>query len=93
MEVDPEAIIATNNEEFKAAAKWFRDNKESLSNGQKLEGFGLAMQGSVGDNNQKKPGVFDVIGGMKWKAWEALKGMTKEEAQSKLVEFVGKLKE
>ena len=40
--------------------------------------YGLGMQGSEGDQKTKKPWFGDIVGGMKWDAWDKLKGQSKE---------------
>lgn len=58
----------------------------------KLKLYGLFKQATEGDVHGDKPGMFDFVGGAKYKAWDALKGMSKEQAQQKYVELVEELK-
>lgn len=58
-----------------------------------LEIYSLFKQGVVGDNNTIKPGMLDFTGKAKWNAWDAKKGMSKEEAQQKYVALVERLKQ
>ena len=44
-----------------------------LERGMKL--YGLGMCGGNGDNKTEKPWFGDIIGVMKWNAWEKLKGV------------------
>lgn len=46
----------------------------------------------MGDNNEPKPGMFDLKGKYKWEAWNKRKGTSKEDAQKEYVELVEKLK-
>jgi diazepam-binding inhibitor (GABA receptor modulating acyl-CoA-binding protein) len=54
-------------------------DKESVST--RLSLYGLGHQGSDGDNNTPKPGMFDIKGKLKWGAWNDLKGMDQNEAR------------
>ncbi|CAJ0631241.1 7444_t:CDS:2 [Entrophospora sp. SA101] len=69
---------------FNEAAKAFGELASSgkLSNEEKLEGYGLFKQATIGDNTTAKA---------KWKAWESRKGLSKEEAQKNYIELNEKL--
>ena len=74
-------------EEFEAYAQKMRDKKPDLNNDQKGVIYGLFKQAKEGDNSVDKPGMlsgFEARG--KWDAWEANKGMSKEDAAAKYVE-------
>ena len=58
-----------------------------------LELYGLYKQATIGDNNTPQPGVFDFKGKYKWKAWDKLKGTSKEEAENKYIRLVDSLLE
>ncbi len=78
-------------EEFEAIAKKLQDNAsvaDSLPNEKKLEIYALYKQGLIGDVNTDRPGVFDLKGKAKWDAWNAKKGVAKEEAQQQYVDLV-----
>ena len=60
-------------------------DKESIST--RLELYGLGKHGKCGDNNDPKPGFFDVVAKKKWEAWLAKKGMDIQEARIKFVEL------
>jgi len=62
------------------------------SNDEKLAVYGLYKQGTVGDCNTERPGMFDLKGKAKWDAWNALKGKGKEEAMTEYIALVEKLK-
>ena len=47
----------------------------------RLKLYGLGRQGSLGDNNEPKPGMFALVEKKKWEAWMANKGMAQEEAK------------
>ena len=53
----------------------------------KLEVYALFKQGSVGDCNTERPGMIDFKGKAKWDAWDAKKGMSKEDAMQEYVDL------
>ncbi|KEF33578.1 acyl-CoA-binding protein [Deinococcus sp. RL] len=57
-----------------------------------LKLYALYKQGSVGDVTGERPGGFDFVGGAKYDAWAALKGMSREKAQAEYVALVETLK-
>jgi acyl-CoA-binding protein len=58
-----------------------------------LQFYSLYKQATDGDNTSEKPSnFFDIAGIAKYNAWEALKGMTKEEAMKKYCNLVQELK-
>ena len=64
-----------------------RDQNQQLSNGQLIEIYGLLQQAQEGDNPGEKPHISagpEAIA--KWNAWEARKGMQKEEAMIAYIE-------
>ncbi|CAH1759849.1 6779_t:CDS:2 [Entrophospora sp. SA101] len=70
--------MATDNASFNEAAKAFGELASSgkLSNEEKLEGYGLFKQATVGDNTTAEPGMFSGMEAKaKWKAWESRKGL------------------
>jgi len=56
-----------------------------------LELYALFKQGSTGDVAGAKPGFFDFVGIAKYEAWEKLRGLSLEKAQSQYVSLVRKL--
>ena len=63
------------------------------SNELKLEMYATFKQGSEGDVNGKKPGMFDLIGKAKWDAWEKLKGTSQDDAMQMYIDKVAELTE
>ena len=63
----------------------------ALSNEEKLEFYALFKQGTVGDINTDRPGMFDPKGRAKWDAWDGKKGMSQDDAKSAYVELVKEL--
>lgn len=49
-----------------------------------------ALQGTVGDCNTERPGMFDFTGKAKWDAWSSAKGLSKEEAMTQYIATVQK---
>lgn len=60
---------------------------ERPSNDELLKMYGLVKQVEVGDINRKKPGMFDLKGQFKWKAWKEMEGTSKEDAMQQFVDF------
>ncbi|MCU0429601.1 MAG: acyl-CoA-binding protein [Cytophagaceae bacterium] len=57
-----------------------------------LKFYGLYKQATEGDVNIEKPSnMFDFKGIAKFNAWEALKGMSKEEAMRSYIQLVKSL--
>ena len=63
---------------------------ESVSNENKLYLYAHYKQANNGDNNLLKPSMFNIVDNAKWKAWNEISGMEKEEAM-KL--YINKVKE
>lgn len=58
-----------------------------------LELYALFKQGTFGDNNTSKPGMFDLKGKAKWNAWNEKKGMAQDESKEKYIAYVDQLLE
>jgi acyl-CoA-binding protein len=56
-----------------------------------LKIYSLYKQAKEGDVKGDKPSLFDMVGQAKYKAWESLKGMSKEEAQQKYIDLINSL--
>ena len=63
----------------------FGQSGQSLTNQQALQLYGLFKQGTTGDVNIGRPGIFDQKGRAKWDAWDALKGKGQQEARAEYV--------
>lgn len=59
------------------------DGKEDLGNESLLPLYAHYKQATVGPASGKKPGMFDPVRRAKWKAWNALGSMSKQEAKRK----------
>lgn len=76
---------------FEDAAIRVKNLTKRPSNEELLHMYGLYKQGSEGDVSGKKPGMFDIKGQAKYKAWEKLKGTASSDAQQQYVDFVDSL--
>ncbi|KAH6913182.1 acyl CoA binding protein-domain-containing protein [Coprinopsis sp. MPI-PUGE-AT-0042] len=76
--------------QFKRAAEIIRslpkDGPVQPSTNDQLYFYKYFKQGSIGDNETTKPGMFDFAGKAKWEAWTSVKGVSKEEAWKLYVE-------
>jgi len=45
-------------------------------------------QSTVGDNDTKRPGMFDMVGKAKWDAWDARRGTNADDAMDEYVDLV-----
>ena len=66
---------------------------ERPSNEEFLNIYGLFKQATLGDNETSKPGMFDMKGQFKWKAWKDKSGLTQEDAADAYVALVDELLE
>jgi len=80
-------------EDFDAAAakiKVWNPSKGVPTNDEKLALYALFKQATTGDCNTSRPGMFDMAGKAKWDAWNAKKGMSKDDAMKAYIEEVNK---
>ncbi|XP_041822430.1 acyl-CoA-binding protein homolog [Chelmon rostratus] len=80
-------------ESFEKAVEDVKVLKQKPDSGELSELYGLYKQATVGDVNIVRPGFFDLTGRAKWDAWQAKKGLSKDEAMVAYVNLVEKLKE
>jgi diazepam-binding inhibitor (GABA receptor modulator, acyl-CoA-binding protein) len=78
-------------EKFEAAKKRVLELPEKPSNEKMLELYALNKQATIGDINAEKPAMFDFVAAAKYNAWDAKKGMSKEDAQQKYIDAVNAL--
>ncbi len=57
-----------------------------------LKIYALYKQGSIGDNEEKKPGITDMVGRAKWGAWNDLKGTSQDDAKQQYADLIDSLK-
>ena len=73
------------------AAERLKSLTERPSNDEFLNLYGLYNQATVGDNRTSKPGMFDMKGQFKWKAWKDKSGMSQDDAANAYVALVEEL--
>lgn len=73
------------------AAERLKTLTERPSNDEFLSLYGLFKQATVGDNKTSKPGMFDMKGQFKWKAWKDKSGMSQDDAANAYVALVDEL--
>ncbi len=88
-----ETVITNKNmtpleEKFEAAKARVMELTEKPSNDKMLELYALNKQATIGDINAEKPAMFDFVAAAKFNAWTTKKGMSKEDAQQKYIDFV-----
>ena len=76
---------------FEDAKKRVMELTEKPGNDVMLELYALNKQAALGDINIDKPGMFDFVAAAKYNAWEAKKGLSKEDAQQQYINYVAGL--
>ena len=74
-----------------AAAERLKSLTERPSNEELLNLYGLFKQATIGDNDTSKPGIFDMKGQFKWKAWKDKSGISPEDAADAYVALTDEL--
>lgn len=77
--------------QFEQSAKHIVNLAYQPSNAEKLRLYALYKQATLGDNHTAKPGLFDIVGAAKWRAWLDLAGMPSETATQQYVDLVAQL--
>ncbi|XP_042619158.1 acyl-CoA-binding protein-like isoform X1 [Cyprinus carpio] len=78
--------------EFQKAAEEVKQLKTKPTDAEVLDIYGLYKQATLGDVNTARPGMFDFTGKTKWDAWDAKKGMSKDDAVKAYIAKVEELK-
>lgn len=78
----------TLDEEFEEAKQKVTYMSSELSIQQKGDVYGLFKQATVGDCNEPKPRMTDLLKAGKHKAWSSRKGMTQDEAKREYIRLV-----
>lgn len=76
---------------FDAAVADTRNLSQRPDNATLLRLYALYKQAADGDLATPRPGLGDLVGRVKWDAWNALQGTPAEEAMRRYVELVGLL--
>ncbi|KAI9593348.1 acyl-CoA-binding protein [Syncephalis fuscata] len=85
---------ATGNAAFIQAAKDVTTFTSANADETKLKLYGLFKQATVGDNTTDRPSSWNPLdpAKYKWDAWTENKGISKEAAQQKYIDFVEELR-
>ena len=75
-------------QKFESAKKKVMELPEKPGNDVMLELYSLNKQATIGDINADKPAMFDFVAAAKYNAWNAKKGISKEDAQQKYIDYV-----
>ena len=77
---------------FEQAQADVKQLDERPDNATMLKLYSLFKQASEGDVDGKRPGFSDMVGRMKWDAWNELKGTPADEAMQQYIDLVESLK-
>jgi diazepam-binding inhibitor (GABA receptor modulator, acyl-CoA-binding protein) len=58
-----------------------------------LKIYGLYKQASFGDVTGEPPAMFDIVNKSKYNAWDAVSGMTRDEAMKRYADLIDSLKQ
>jgi diazepam-binding inhibitor (GABA receptor modulator, acyl-CoA-binding protein) len=89
---DPTERTMSLQAEFDQAVADSKNLPERPDNMTLLKIYALFKQASAGDAEGARPGFTDMVGRVKWDAWEALKGTSKEAAMQQYIDLVADLK-
>tara|TARA_Y100000114_G_C11675760_1_gene286096 strand:+ start:324 stop:590 length:267 start_codon:yes stop_codon:yes gene_type:complete len=78
----------SNEDLFEEAVILVQNLDKKPTNNELLKLYGLYKQVKIGDNNTKKPDMFDLKGTMKWDYWMKEKGKDRELAMQDYIEYV-----
>jgi acyl-CoA-binding protein len=78
--------------QFEQAVADSKNLPERPDNMTLLKLYGLYKQASAGDADGDRPGFTDMIGRAKYDAWDALKGVSKEDAMQQYIDLITDLK-
>lgn len=86
--------MSATSEPFDAAVEFVKNATGDFkpSNDLQLEMYGLFKQATEGDVSGKKPGITHFVRRAKYSAWQAVKGMSAEEAMQSYIDKVENLK-
>ncbi|XP_056157498.1 acyl-CoA-binding protein-like isoform X3 [Lampris incognitus] len=85
-------LTAIMSDSFQQAAEEVKVLKKRPDREELSSLYGLYKQATVGDVNIDRPGFLDVVGQGKWDAWNARKGLSRDEAMASYVSVVENLK-
>ena len=76
---------------FEQAAVDVKGLSQRPSDNDMLTLYALYKQATEGDVTGEKPGFFDFVGRAKFEAWEALRGVSEEDAMKRYIDKVKSL--
>lgn len=81
---------STLDEQFNAAVEYVRQTPTTtpISNDTKLLYYAYFKQATIGDVNTAQPGMFSFKERAKWDSWNALKGMSRDQAKSQYIRMI-----
>jgi diazepam-binding inhibitor (GABA receptor modulating acyl-CoA-binding protein) len=81
-------------DEFKLALKYIKYAPKSVnvSDLQRLEFYKYYKQATEGDNNEPAPSMLQFRDNAKWRAWNSLKGSSRQDAMKNYVKLLEKQK-
>jgi diazepam-binding inhibitor (GABA receptor modulating acyl-CoA-binding protein) len=81
--------MIVHNMNFETAVDFVKSlpPKPALPNDIRLEFYKFYKQATLGDINCKRP-LFNLVEGLKWDAWNSIKGMPQETAKIKYVDLL-----
>ena len=81
------------DKEFESSVEIAKLHVVNFSNDQKLNLYKYYKQLTIGDNNTNKPSFLNLKAKEKWKAWDSVKGVSKEDATKEYIKLVKKYTE
>ena len=83
------ADLKSQFEQAVAASKSLPEKPDNMT---LLKIYALYKQASSGDAEGKRPGFSDMVGRAKWDAWNAVKGLSSNDAMQAYVDLIESLK-
>jgi len=80
--------MTESEQKFEEAKKRVMELSEKPGTEEMLELYALNKQASFGDITIEKPGMFDFVAAAKYNAWNSKKGMSREDARQKYIDYV-----
>jgi diazepam-binding inhibitor (GABA receptor modulator, acyl-CoA-binding protein) len=84
--------VSALSDQFQKAVADSKNLPDRPDNNTMLQMYALFKQASGGDVEGKRPGFTDMVGRAKWDAWNAIKGVGKDDAMKQYVALVDGLK-
>jgi len=84
--------MSTLNEQFEQAVADSKNLPERPDNATMLKIYGLYKQATAGDAEGERPGFTDMVGRVKWDAWNELKGQSPDAARQSYIDLIEDLK-